>query len=88
MQGPTSSPVRIQQSSQTGTAAASTTASKGLLQHSLAFEGQPAQVAIVRVTAAAAGVSFDPATLTVDVCAARVSISLLDQQPYTVGPYS
>ena len=42
------------------------------------------QMAIVTATIAAAGVRFDPATVAVDVCGERVSISLPDQQPYTV----
>ena len=41
-------------------------------------------MAIVTVTTAAAGISFDAATAAVDVCGERVSISLPDQQPYTV----
>ena len=54
------------------------------LQHTVAFEGQPAQVVVVTVVGAAVAAATDPAALDVDVCAERVTVRLPEQQPYTV----
>ena len=64
--------------------AATHVAAMGPLQHTVAFEGQPAQVVIVTVVGAGVGAAQDAAAVGVDICAESVSVRLPEQHPYTV----
>ena len=64
--------------------AATHAAAAGPLQHTLAFEGQPAQLVIVTIVGGPVGPALDAAGIGVDVCAECISVRLPEQQPYTV----